>query len=112
MIRAGLRPAGAAHRRRRRPRREMPLDHEARGRAPNERDPLLVATAQSSFAGLTTYMLIEPRLGHLPIAHNRVRRDFQDLRGLFDAESSEITQLDHSALPPVNARKLVESVVE
>src|SRR5262245_11515170 len=57
-------------------------------------------------------LLIEPRLGHLPIAHHCLGRDSQDFRGLFYAESSEKTQLDHAALSLINARKLVKRVVE
>src|SRR5262245_22012343 len=112
MIRADLQPGGAAPRRRHRPRQETPPDHGARGRAPSERGLLIVAIARSSFARPPSDPLIEPRLGHLPVAHYRLGRDFQDLRGLFDAEPAEITQLDHAALPPVNAPKLVERVVE
>jgi hypothetical protein len=43
-------------------------------------------------------LLIEPGLGQIPIAHHRLRRDAQDLRGFFYRQPAEVTQLDDVAL--------------
>jgi hypothetical protein len=51
---------------------------------------------------LSTQLAKQPRLSHLPIALNCLRRNFHDLRGFRNTQSAEITQLHHAAFASIH----------
>lgn len=55
---------------------------------------------------------MEPSLGHRPIALDGFRGDTDKFRGFFNAEASEETEFDDSALAGVELGEAVEGIVE
>jgi len=55
---------------------------------------------------------MEPGFGDAPVAHDRDRRDFQDLGRLLHAEAPEVSQLHHLTLPPGHLSQRRERIIE
>src|SRR6266496_1421980 len=75
-----------------------------------------IARATKSNAGVSRkssgQFMHEPFLGQPPIAMNRFGGDVQDLGGLVHAEAAKEPQLDHAGLARIDARQLLERLVE
>jgi L-rhamnose isomerase len=61
---------------------------------------------------LTGQLPVQPNLGGAPVAPDRDRRDLEHLRRLVDGEAAEKAQLDDLGFLGVDARELVQSVIE
>ena len=55
---------------------------------------------------------MEPCFGQDPVTHNGLPRDAEDLGGLVDAQSAEVTQLDHLALARVHLSQFFHCFIE
>ena len=56
--------------------------------------------------------LQQPHLRGLPLAHDRLRRDLQHLRGLLDTQSAKESHLDDATLARIDGRKRGQGIVE
>jgi len=61
---------------------------------------------------LTGQLPVQPNLGGAPVAPDRDRRDLEHLRRLVDGEAAEKAQFDDLGFSSVDARELVQSIIE
>src|SRR5215831_15051607 len=63
-------------------------------------------------AGRASHFLCQPDPSEPPIAHHRLRRDVEHLRGLFDTEPAKKAQFHHPGLSRIDNLQALHGVVE